>query len=123
MLLAIIIVVCIAIFFINIARRYSIIYDFSKYYKERFQAIGETKSGTVTEHIIKRDLNNFTETYKKYMYYVSKDGEKLVKISEFEDDLYNNIIKEIYVDLNKVNDEKLLMIMNLILQYISQHCL
>ena len=102
---SIIILLSLILFFINITRRLSIIYDFSKYYKERFQAIGETKSGTVTEHIIKRDLNNFTETYKKYMYYVSKDGEKLVKISEFEDDLYNNIIKEIYVDLNKVNDD------------------
>ena len=102
---SIIILISLILFFINISRRLSIIYDFSKYYKERFQAIGETKSGTVTEHIIKRDLNNFTETYKKYMYYVSKDGEKLVKISEFEDDLYNNIIKEIYVDLNKVNDD------------------
>ena len=102
---SVIIVLSLILFFINISRRLSIIYDFSKYYKERFQAIGDTRSGAVTEHIINRNLNSFEETYKKYMYYVSKDGEKLVKISEYEDDLYNNVIKEIYVDLNKANDD------------------
>ena len=110
-LLAIIIVLCIAIFFINIARRYSIIYDFSKYYKERFQEIGNTKSGTVDEHIISRDLNSFTETFKRYSYYVSEDGsEKLLKITEYEEvDGYHDvkekkIIEEIYIDFKNVDD-------------------
>lgn len=105
---SIIILVCITLFFINISRRLSIIYDFSKYYKERFQTIGETKSGTITEHIIIKDLNSFEESYKKYLYYVSKDGEKLVKITEFEDEYYENALEEIYIDLKNVNDNGLL---------------
>lgn len=105
---SIIILIILILFFINISRRLSIIYDFSKYYKERFGAIGDTRSGTVTEHIINRNLNSFEETYKQYMYYVSKDGEKLVKISEFDDDTYSKTMKEIYIDLNKVNDDGLL---------------
>ena len=107
----IIIAFCIAIFFINIARRYSIIYDFSKYYKERFQVIGETKSGTVDEHIISRDLNSFKETFKRYSYYVSEDGsEKLLKITEHEEvDGYHDvkekkILEETYIDFKNVDE-------------------
>ena len=107
----IIIVVCVAIFFINIARRFSIIYDFSKYYKERFEVIGETKSGTVDEHIISRDLNSFKETFKRYSYYVSEDGsEKLLKITEHEEvDGYHDvkekkILEETYIDFKNVDE-------------------
>ena len=107
----IIIVVCVAIFFINIARRFSIIYDFSKYYKERFEVIGNTKSGTVDEHIISRDLNSFKETFKRYSYYVSEDGsEKLLKITEHEEvDGYHDvkekkILEETYIDFKNVDE-------------------
>lgn len=110
-LLAIIIALCIVIFFINIARRFSIIYDFSKNYKERFQVIGNTKSGTVDEHIISRDLNSFKETFKRYSYYVSEDAsEKLLKITEYEEvDGYHDvkekkIIEETYIDFKNVDD-------------------
>ena len=105
---SIIILLSLILFFINITRRLSIIYDFSKYYKERFQAIGDTKSGTVTEHIINRDLNKFEETYKQYMYYVSNEDEKLLKITEFEDEYYKKVLEEIYIDFQNIDDNGLI---------------
>lgn len=108
---SIIILISLILFFINISRRLSIIYDFSKYYKERFQAIGDTRSGTVDEHIISRDLNSFKETFKRYSYYVSEDGsEKLLKITEHEevDGYYDvkekKILEETYIDFKNVDE-------------------
>ena len=97
------IILFIIIFSINMSNRISIITDISKYYKENFQSIGVTKSGYVIENITERDLNNINENYNKYFYYVSENGEKLVKIQFYEDINSDNPLKETYIDLTKEN--------------------
>lgn len=106
-IISVLILLFITLFFVNIARRISIVTDISKYYKEYFQTIGVTKGGGITEHIVKRDLNNIEEIYKKYLYYVSENGEKLVKIISYEDEYHEKPIEEIYIDLNEENENGL----------------
>lgn len=103
-ILLIILLLIIILFDCNIIRRMRIIYDISSKYKNAFQCIGENKSGHVQEKITKRDINNIEETKKEYLYYVSENGEKLLKIISYEvndDEFSNNAIEEIYIDLNK----------------------
>lgn len=106
-IISVLILLFITLFFINIARRISVVTDISKYYKEYFQTIGVTKGGGITEHIVKRDLNNIEEIYKKYLYYVSENGEKLVKVISYEDEYHEKPIEEIYIDLNKEGENAL----------------
>lgn len=101
----IITVILIGLLALNIMKRMKIIYDISDKYKNNFQSIGETRSGHVQEKISKRNINNVEETDKEYWYYVSDDGERLLKIISYDvndtEELIHNPIEEIYINLNK----------------------
>ena len=100
------------LFACNIVRRMKIVYDISDKYKANFSCIGENRSGHVQEKITQRDINNIIETDKEYLYYVSDDGEKLLKIISYEAKDENTFcsgdaIEEIYIDLSKEIEDTL----------------
>lgn len=99
-LLAIILIISI-LFILNIERRKSIINEIAEKYKTEFQSVGETRSGLVVEDITKVDLNNTEEVRKRYLYYVSEDGKRLLKVTSYDDEYYQNALEEVYIDLNK----------------------
>ncbi len=106
LIIILLIVVFLGILFtINIFRRMKIVYDISDKYKINFESIGETRSGSIREKITKRDINTIEETDKEYLYYVSENGEKFLKITSYkveEDNTFANTpIEEIYIDLTK----------------------
>lgn len=106
--LIIVLLICFVIFTLNIIRRISILNDISSKYKSDFQSIGESKSGRIIEHITKREINNIKETYKEYIYYVSENEEKLLKIVDYEiDEFFDNPIEETYIDLTNKDEEGL----------------
>ena len=100
-ILLVISLVILILFILNIQRRKNIINEIAEKYKESFQSIGETKSGLVVENITQVDLNNTEEFRKEYLYYVSEDGKKLLKITSYDDEYYQNKVEEVYIDLNK----------------------
>ena len=113
-LIVILIIVVIAgiLFACNIVRRMKIVYDISDKYKSNFSCIGENKSGHIQERITQRDINDIIEIDREYLYYVSDDGEKLLKIISYEGKEENvfcsgDAIEEIYIDLNKEIDDTL----------------
>lgn len=107
-LLLVVLLIAIAIFTLNIIRRISILNDISNKYKSEFQGIGESKSGRIVEDIISREIDNIEETHKEYIYYVSENGERLLKIVDYEiDEEFKNPIQETYIDLTTENNEGL----------------
>ncbi len=100
------------LFACNIVRRMKIVYDISDKYKNNFSCIGENRSGHIQERITQRDINDIIEIDREYLYYVSDDGEKLLKIISYEGKEENvfcsgDAIEEIYIDLNKEIDDTL----------------
>ncbi len=109
---SIILIIIIIVFALNIIRRMNIVYDISVKYKTNFECIGESRSGYVQELINQREVNNVLETDKEYLYYVSDNGEKLLKIISYEGKGENTFcsgdqIEEIYIDLNKEIEDTL----------------
>lgn len=84
---------------INLYKRENDIKEVIAAYEENF-----TKSGCyyATEEYSKKENGNIIETNRRYYMYF-EDGKELVKVTEYEGKDSEKIIKEIYVDLSKVN--------------------
>jgi len=92
------------VFFIK--NRINIINEIGERYKSTFDVIGETKSGFVNEVSVIEDKNSIEEIHRNYYYYVNED-ERLLKIEVFEESGATDVVEEIYIDLNKENEDLL----------------
>lgn len=57
----------------------------------------------IRETYSKKENDKILETYRQYDMYF-EDGKKLVKVTEYEGDTSEKIIKQIYIDLSNINE-------------------
>lgn len=101
----VLLVIFLIMFSLNIVRRMFVVHGMAEKYKNNFINIGKTQNGYIMERVRKKTFTNIEEIEKQYWYYVSEDGEKLLKIKSYivnnDEKYYREPFEEIYIDLNK----------------------
>lgn len=86
---------------LHIQKRKLQIREIAKVYREEFRDDNDNKTYIATERVSRKENNIITETYRTYYIYREKDELDLIRINEYEDRDFNNLVKQIYLDRNK----------------------